>query len=397
VNPGTSPGVRKLETYEFRNLKILHIQKVAGIAGSENHLLTLLPALRENGFEPTMLVLAGPGDRPASFIASMKSRGIECQMIAMKSDLDPPLLLRLRKFIRGHTSQLVHTHLIHADLYGGLASSTIGLSRIASLHNDNPFRRSSLLRPLIRWNRRLFHHLICISHHLARFARDVEAVPAEKISVVHYGFQPERAPSSGSNIRNLLRLPEGKPIVGMVARLTTQKGHSTLLQAMSKLVQQNTLLPHLVLVGDGSLRSSLEALASQLKLNSHVSFLGYRPDASQLMYDFDIFVHPSRWEGFGLVFLEAMAAEVPIIATKTGAIPEIIEDGKTGLLVPADDGDALSDALSLLLASPPLRKKMGLAGRRRLDHEFSVKKMVEKTANIYHHILNHASGSSPKH
>ena len=333
-----------------------------------------------------MLVLAGPGDQPAPFVASMRARGIDCKVISMRGDLDPLLVLRLVRFMQGHPSQLVHTHLIHADLYGGLASSTIGLSRIASLHNDNLFRRSSLLRPLIRWNRRLFHHLICISHHLAQFAKDVEAVPAENISVVHYGFQPKRAPSLGSNIRSLLRLPEGKPIVGMVARLTTQKGHSTLLQAMSKLVQQNTLLPHLVLVGDGALRSSLEALASQLKLNSHVSFLGYRPDAPQLMYDFDIFVHPSRWEGFGLVFLEAMAAEVPIIATRTGAIPEIIEDGETGLLVPVDDGDALSDALSLLLANPPLRKQMGLAGRRRLDEHFSVQKMVERTAQIYQHI-----------
>ncbi len=333
-----------------------------------------------------MLVLAGPGDQPAPFVASMKSRGIDCELIPMRSNLDPLLLLRLLKFMRGNPSKLVHTHLIHADLYGGLASSTIGLSRIASLHNDNPFRRSSLLRPLIRWNRRLFHHLICISHHLAQFAKEVEGVPKERISVVHYGFQPKRPPSSEPNLRSLLHLPEGRPIVGMVARLTTQKGHSTLLREMSKLIQQSNVLPHLVLVGDGALRSSLEALASQLKLNSHVSFLGYRPDAPQLIYDFDIFVHPSRWEGFGLVFLEAMAAEVPIVATRASAIPEIVEDGETGLLVPVDDGDALSDALSLLLTDTPLRKRMGLAGRRRLEEHFSVQKMAEETAKIYQQI-----------
>ena len=204
--------------------------------------------------------------------------------------------------------------------------------------------------------------------------------------MVHYGFQPKRPPSSEPNLRSLLHLPEGRPIVGMVARLTTQKGHSTLLRAMSKLIQRSTALPHLVLVGDGELRSSLEALVSRLKLDSHVSFLGYRPDASRLIYDFDIFAHPSRWEGFGLVFLEAMAAGVPIIATRTSAIPEIVEDGETGLLVPVDDGDALSDALSSLLTNPPLRKEMGLAGRRRLEKNFSVQKMVEETAKIYQQI-----------
>ncbi len=343
-----------------------------------------------------MLVLADSNNRSAPFVERMRSAGVPTRVTLIHHHLDPTLIARLAHWLRRESFDLVHTHLLHADLYGGLASSMMGLSRIASLHNDNPFRRSSLLRPVIRWNRRLFHHLICISHHLGQFANEVEGVPKERISVVHYGFQPKRPPSSEPNLRSLLHLPEGRPIVGMVARLTTQKGHSTLLQAMSKLIQQSTVLPHLVLVGDGALRSSLEALASQLKLNSHVSFLGYRPDASQLIYDFDIFVHPSRWEGFGLVFLEAMAAGVPIISTRTSAIPEIVEDGATGLLVPVDDGDALSNALSLLLTNAPLRKKMGLAGRQRLDEDFSVKKMVEKTAKIYQHILIHASGSSPK-
>ncbi len=371
---------------DLRNLKILHIQKVSGIAGSERHLLTLLPALKDFGFEPTMLVLAGRNNRSVPFIERMRSAGVPTRSTPIHHHLDPTLLSRVIRCLKRESFDLVHTHLLHADLYGGLASSIMGLRRIASLHNDNPFRRSSLLRPVIRWNRRLFHHLICISHHLGQFANEVEGVPARKISVVHYGFQPKPPSSSEPYLRNLLHLPEGKPIVGMVARLTTQKGHSTLLRAMSKLIQQSTALPHLVLVGDGELRSSLEALASQLKLDSHVSFLGYRPDASHLIYDFDIFVHPSRWEGFGLVFLEAMAAGVPIIATRTSAIPEIVEDGETGLLVPVDDGDALSNALSLLLANPPLRKKMGRAGRRRLEKNFSVQKMVEETAKIYQQI-----------
>ncbi len=333
-----------------------------------------------------MLVLDDRSNRSLPFIERMRSAGVPTRVIPIHHHLDPTVIVRLAHWLRREPFELVHTHLLHADLYGGLVSSIMGLARIASLHNDNPFRRSSLLRTVIRWNRRLFHHVICISHHLGQFANEVEGVPKERISVVHYGFQPKRPPFSEPNLRSLLHLPEGRPIVGMVARLTTQKGHSTLLRAMSKLIQQSTVLPHLVLVGDGALRSSLEALASQLKLNSHVSFLGYRPDASQLIYDFDIFAHPSRWEGFGLVFLEAMAAEVPIIATRTSAIPEIVENGETGLLVPVDDGDALSDALSLLLTNVPLRKKMGLAGRRRLEEHFSVQKMVEETAKIYQQI-----------
>ncbi len=113
-------------------MKILHIQKVAGIAGSENHLLTLLPALKENGFDPTMLVLDGPGDHPAPFVASMRARGINCAMISMRSNLDPLLLLQLVKFIRGRPGQIVHTHLIHADLYGTLAARVVGVPAVVS-------------------------------------------------------------------------------------------------------------------------------------------------------------------------------------------------------------------------------------------------------------------------
>ncbi len=123
-------------------MKVLHIQKVGGIAGSENHLLTLLPALKVNGFDPEMLVLCGPGDHPAPFVASMRARGINCAMISMRSNLDPFLLLRLVKYIRGHPGQIVHTHLIHADLYGTLAARVVGVPAVVSTkHGYNPWRK----------------------------------------------------------------------------------------------------------------------------------------------------------------------------------------------------------------------------------------------------------------
>jgi glycosyltransferase involved in cell wall biosynthesis len=157
---------------------------------------------------------------------------------------------------------------------------------------------------------------------------------------------------------------------------------------------------HLVIVGDGELRSTLERLTAELALTEHVHFVGFRSDVPNLMHAFDIFVLPSLFEGFGLVLLEAMAAAKPIVATRVSAIPEIVLDGKTGLLVPPRDPLALSKALRQLIMNPGLAGDFGGCGRRQLEQQFSVKKMVDDTVRVYQSgwALNtdHASEQSQK-
>ena len=350
------------------------------MAGSENHLLTLLPALKENSFEPSMLVLAGPGDRPASFIASMKTRGIDCDMISMKGDLDPLLPIRLVQFMRAHPSHLVHTHLIHADLYGTLAAHLAGVPAVVSTkHGYNPWRAKWFYACLDRLASFFQDRIITISDALGHWLVKVEGLRPEKLSTIHYALERDRfRPSVSAD----LSLEVSPPVIGTISRLIHQKGIHVLLKAFAECAKNHPSIS-LVVVGDGPERSNLEILARKLGLDSRVRFLGYRPDVHQILPQFDIFTLPSFGEGFGLVLLEAMACSKPVVATDVMSIPEIVQQGKSGLLVPAQDVSALAEALDTLIEDPELRDRFGKAGFQRARAEFTVERMVRKTAEVY--------------
>jgi glycosyltransferase involved in cell wall biosynthesis len=140
---------------------------------------------------------------------------------------------------------------------------------------------------------------------------------------------------------------------------------------------------HYVIAGDGSLRAELEAAAQTLNLADRVHFLGWRSDPYAIFAALDLLLAPSLWEGFGLVFLEAMALGVPILSTRVSAIPEVVIDGETGWLVPPRDPDAIAAALRKALSDPALLRARGDNGRRRLETEFTVQAMVDHTLAVY--------------
>lgn len=334
-----------------------------------------------------MLVLADRNDRPAHFVEYMRAAGVPTTVMPMAADLDPLLLPRLVLFIRQGAYDIVHTHLVHADLYGGLAARLAGVSLVvATRHGDDAFRHRYLYRRLIAWGARYCDQIICISESLRRFCETIEGIPGTKMTVIHYGLLPD-AVRCDRTWRQQFCWGDDMPVLGIVARLTAQKGHTTLLRAMPEVVRQFPTA-QLVVVGDGELRPELQRCTNQLGIESHIHFLGYHDNAAAMMSGFDVFVHPSRWEGFGLVFLEAMAAGLPIVATQVGSIPEIVQHGRTGLLVPVDDAQALSQAICTLLADRHLAQNMGQAGRRRLEREFTHTAMVERTCAVYAQLLS---------
>jgi glycosyltransferase involved in cell wall biosynthesis len=368
-------------------VQVLHVQKVAGIAGSENHLLMLLPRLQEYGYAPTMLVLADRNDRPGPFVERLRAAGVPTTVMRIVGDLDLLLLPRLVHFIRQDGYEIVHTHLVHADLYASLAARLAGVKLVISTrHNDDAFRRHDLFRRLIAWSACYHTHIICISESMRRFCETIEGIPEPKMTVIPYGLIPG-AVLFTREWRRQFNWGNDVPVLGIVARLTAQKGHTTLLHAMPDVIRQFPAV-QLAIVGDGELRQELEQCANQLGIQPHVHFLGYQDNAAAMMFGFDVFVHPSRWEGFGLVFPEAMAAGLPIVATQVGSIPEIVQHGQTGLLVPVDDVQALSSAILTLLRDRRLARSMGQAGRHRLEREFTLTAMVEQTCAVYERVLS---------
>ena len=360
---------------------VLHIHRLRGIGGSERHLLTLLPALRARGVEARFLGLDDGEPRP--FYEQLDALEVPYERLRAPRDLDPLLLTRIARVVRRQRPDIVHTHLVHADVYGAIASLAPRTALVSTKHNDDPFRHGSF-RHVERLFARRARRIICITEALARFnAREV-GLPEAKLVVVHYGLDglpTAWGPPGGPD------LPEGVPLLLAVSRLERQKGLDVAIEALARVRGAGDSAAALLILGAGSLGRELGDLAAARGVGAAVFFAGQSGDVAHWLERADVFVHPARWEGFGLVLLEAMLAELPIVATTVSSIPEIVVDGETGLLVPPDDAERLAAAIATLLADPDRRAAYGRAALERARQRFSVDRMATRTIEVYREVL----------
>jgi glycosyltransferase involved in cell wall biosynthesis len=341
-----------------------------GIGGSERHLLTLLPALAERGLEPVFVGLDDPAWNPRDFYDALTVPAV--RLLAPR-DVDPLLLAKL---VRGLRADVVHTHLVHADVYGGLAATLRGTTLVSTKHNDDPFRTGAF-RFVERGLARLADRVVTISDSLRRFTVERVGVPASKVETIHYGLDAPPV-SWGENPPD--SVPAAARIVLSVSRLTQQKGIDIAVRALAELPEDTVL----VVLGEGPERAALEALAQDVGVAGRVFLPGRVPDVAAWLRRASVYVQPSRWEGFGLAVLEAMVCGLPVVATRVSSLPELVADGDTGFLVPADDSAALAGATVRALAESTL----GQAGRERARSEFSVWRMADRTAALYDSLLS---------
>lgn len=374
-------------------MRIAHVIKVTRISGAERHLLFLLDGLRQRGLDARLIILVERDEPMREMVAAAKARGIPVQSILIGRDYDLPLLWRLRRALRHIKPDIVHTHLIHADLYGCVSAKLAGVGAVvSSRHLDDAFRYRARWR---RVNRRLWRMIdagIAISAAMKQFALTIEAAPTPKVSVVLYGMDfkwlsDEAIDAARLRLRAELKMAADAQLLGMACRLVEQKGIPYALEAMRR-IRSDFPRAHLVIAGDGEQASELRRLASRLGISDRVHWLGWRADAADLMAALDVFLLPSLREGFGLVLLEAMSRRLPIVASHVGAIPEIVIDGETGILVEPRNVDELEKAMTRLLNDRALRKYMGLLGAARLEEHFSVERMVDGTVAVYEQVLN---------
>jgi glycosyltransferase involved in cell wall biosynthesis len=345
--------------------RVVHVHRIRGIGGSERHLLTLLPGLAAEGVEPVFLGLDDPQGVLDPFYREL---GFEAVRLSCPRDVDPGLFRRMRRELARLRPDAVHTHLVHGDVYGPLAAGRVPV--VSTKHNDDPFRRG-LFRYVERGLTRRAARVIAITDALRRFCIDEVGLPAAKVEVVHYGLDRLPAPwGEGPDVD----LPQDARVLLCVARLARQKGVDVAVQALARVraVEPRAVL---VVLGEGPERPRLVGDGAYLP--------GRVGDVASWYRRAELLVHPARWEGFGLALLEAMLAAKPVVATRVSAVPEIVADGKTGLLVPPNDATALADAVLALLGDPARAAAMGQAGLARAKTEFSVEKMARRTAAVY--------------
>ena len=358
------------------------------MGGSERHLVDLLAGQLRHGLDARMFVLAD-GDS-YRFQSALADAGVPTRTIPAGATLSPSVLARLTGEVRRFHPDLVHTHLIHADVHGQAVARLLGVRSVSTIHGPQPFYRHQPVKAAAALAGRLARRTIVVSRYLRDVVVDWGIVAPDRVRVVPYGVDAERwtlSPDDRRAARAELGLAEHDVAIGIASRLIEGKGHDLLIEAVA-LARKDEPSFVLVIAGDGDCRPQVEALAVR-RLAGAVKFVGYLPDVARFLHAADVVAVPTQpalGEGFGLVALEAMACGRPVVATDTSSLPEVVAHRESGLVVPAGDAYALAGAL-LELGDAGLRRQMGEAGRARAATRFSLDAMVRSTAEVYEEAL----------
>lgn len=308
---------------------------------------------------------------------------------------DLAVVLRLSFLIRKFRPQILHTHTAKAGTVGRLAAWLAGVPVVVHTFHGHVFRgyfpplKSRVLMSVERWLARRTDRLIAVSNRVRGELLDLGIGNVGQFITIPLGLDL-KAFLSCERIRGQLRaelgIHAGVPLVGIVARLVPIKRHECFLQSAGEIIRRYPE-SRFVLVGDGERREELKDLAGHLGLEGRVHFLGWRDDLDRVYADLDVVALTSRNEGFPVSLIEAMASGVPVVATRVGGVPDLVEDGVTGLLVPCDDPTSLAAAVSGLLADPERRRTLGQSGRQRVYPAFSAERLLQDMDALYTELL----------
>jgi glycosyltransferase involved in cell wall biosynthesis len=375
-------------------VRVLHAQKVSGIGGSERHLLSLLPALAGAGVEVRMCIAATGG--ASDFIERLRELAIPHSVVRAGPDLNPLLVGSLRRELRAVRPDLVHTHLIHADVHGQLAARLAGIPAVSSIHGTHSFYTREPYRMAARIAGRSARRTIAISQHVRRYIEGLGISRPGTVRTIYYGIDAAgwvATDAERARARAHLDLGDEEIAIGVAARLVPHKGHGFLLDAHAKAVRVIPAM-RLLVAGDGPLRSELVSRARAL--DGTVRFLGFVEEIREFMYACDVVAFPSRpefGEGFGLAALEAMAAGRPVVATAVASLPEVVGTNGAGMLVDPKSTDELAEALVELARNTALRRELGERAHARARATFSLQAMVERTLAVYGEALGSSSAT----
>ena len=366
-----------------RRTRVVYMAHAFMVGGAEEMVLNLVRHLPDR-FEPIVCCInqAGPiGEE-------IRKTGVPFHVLQLDPGLRRPWhVFAIERHLRELRPDIVHTFLLTASLYGRLGAILAGVPIIigteVNIYEHKWPHHAFAERLLMRGTDR-----VVVSAESVRdfYIQQVHAAP-DKVDVIYNAvdWSQLQTTSSREAMRASVGVPAGAPLAGIIARLTEQKAHRYLFDAMAATPGLAPL--HLLVVGDGELRDELRGRAEKLGLSDRVHFLGARRDLGDLLASIDLFVMPSLWEGLPLSMVLAMGAGLPVVATRVAGIPEVVQDGATGMLVPPADVPALGSALARLVADPALRQTMGAAAAAFVRPRFGVDGYVAAVTGLYDRLL----------
>ncbi|HEY4675817.1 MAG TPA: glycosyltransferase family 4 protein [Candidatus Angelobacter sp.] len=367
----------------MKRVKVLQLISSGGYYGAENMLLNLCASQQKAGCQNSLVLFYNVHAPNVEFYERARRRGLSVRMVHCQGRADLSAVRQIEEYIEEDGIDLLHTHGYKADLYGYIAARRSRKPIVATCHNwVGGTAALGIYNHLDRMALKRFHALAAVSDSVAQRLLD-SGVSAKKIRTIANGIDVQ-------NFERAHPLPaldfDGNKVIGMVARLDLQKGFEYLLRAARDLCVAFPALK-IVMVGDGSDRQAIEEMIQRFGLLSNVILAGQHSDMPGIYAAMDIFVLPSLNEGLPMTILEAMAASRPVIATRVGAIPSVIKDGETGLLVEPGDTQSLRSAVARLLSQPDLCRRIGAAGHNWVSRNYTSEAMALKYRQMYDDVL----------
>jgi glycosyltransferase involved in cell wall biosynthesis len=378
-------------------IKVLHIHTLPVISGSGINTFLSMRGM-DKGFYKMELAVAPRGP----LIGLVREHGMRVRTFKhFVQPLDPfrdlLALLDLTAFLRNEGYHLIHTHNSKAGFIGRLAGKWAGVPVSVhtvhgfAFHDQEPPWRQALFRNLERLAGHWCDKMIFISQPLIDWALREGVTNESKVVKIYSGieldhFHPVSAEEK-RKIRKKWGINQKDAVIGMVSKLWEGKGHEILIRAFQE-IKKEIKEARLVIVGEGYLHDPLVSLVDRLGLTDSVLFTGFQMDVFEIIATFDVTVLPSFFEGMGRVLLEAMAMEKPVVASRVGGIPDLVEDGVNGFLVSPGKIRELREGLLKVLCDRKLARKLGRQGRKRINDQFSAETMVQSIDKIYRKLLS---------
>lgn len=378
-------------------MKVLFVQKMAGIAGAETYYLKLLPALKQFGVDPTFLVIEADAVRERNnlFVDDLAAFGVPVERLRMRRPLSWTLLRQIARIVEHGSFNIVQSNLIHADVWLAAVKRLLlpKMKLVSTKHgySDSYQSRHGLdashigfgpMAALTRLAATQADRVVAISNGLATLFRDGRLIPPRKLTVIRYGFSFDAVIESCPRTAR-----KGDPQLITVGRLVPVKQHDLMIRALPELASRFPNL-RLVIIGSGPEEARLKALAQELGVGQHIVWTGFVRNVHDHLRDSDVFVFTSKAEGFGAVALEAWYNRLPIVAFDVPAQNEIITPGHDGFLIRPFDMNRLLECIFALLEDPELRRSIGSNGRATYEARYTVEVMVRNTLDLYRSVLN---------
>jgi glycosyltransferase involved in cell wall biosynthesis len=360
-------------------LRIALMLETDGPGGAETVLLQLAEELRRRGHD---VMPVGPASGCGWLGGEFAARGFTPRTFELRHPIDWRCVTSLTALMRGHGTQLVHSHEFTMAVYGSVAARRAGAGHVITMHGGRYYAEAWRRRAALRWAMKRSAATTAVSGATAADLRRTLGVPDDAVRIVPNGI---RMPSGRrEKVRRELNVPDDELVIVAIGNLYPVKGHAVLLRALAELEEQGGAPRwRLAIAGRGEDEQRLRSIADDAGIASRIHLLGFRSDAPDILAAGDVFVLPSLSEGLPLALIEAMATGLAIVASDVGGIPEVVARGQEALLVPAASPTALTAAIRALLDDPVRRAALGAAAQRRAHRDFSVTSMTDAYEALY--------------